>query len=176
MTILINKPSYQEKLKRFRKGGQIPKFQSGGLVPPYFKIYGIDPSKFKSMFSALRSRGLSNQVAFEITWQSMKEKPKSFYSFGSTFNNVDAWANDVVNYQLKRNIYKNARNARNYDEYRRATLPYNRNPGYTKWLQEGRDQGKGFINQYIKDNKLGQLVVMNDFDSNESNYVNDYTT
>lgn len=115
-----------------KNNSRINKFQKGG--PAYFKQYGIDQNKFTSMFQALKKRGLSNQVAFEITWQSNKEVPKGFYSFGSRFKNVDDWADNVVNHQLNRDIYKNARDATNFDEYRKATLPYNRRPGYTEWL------------------------------------------
>lgn len=152
-----------------KNDSKISKFQRGG--PTYFRQYGINQNKFTSMFQALRRRGLSNQVALEITWQSNKEVPKGFYSFGSRFNNVDDWADNVVNHQLKRNIYKNVKNAKNFKQYRDATLPYNRSPGYTKWLLEGRDQGKGFINQYIEENNLGEPVVMMNFDNSEPDQV-----
>lgn len=33
MRKLIRKPSYQEKLQRFRSGGPIPKFQKAGKLP-----------------------------------------------------------------------------------------------------------------------------------------------
>ena len=158
---LIPQPSYYLKL---RQGGLISKYQTGG--PVFFKQYGMNPNKFISMFDSLRSRGLSNQVAFEITWQSMKEVPKSFYSFGTKFGNVNSWADDIVNHQLKREIYKDAINAQNFQEYRKATLPYNKRPGYTEWLLKGRDQGKQFINEYIKENNLGKPVVMNNVEPN----------
>lgn len=163
MKTLINKARYT----MLRTGGIIPKYQkgtgNGGVrpVPGYFKSYGMDGNKFISMFNALRTRGLSNQVSFEVTWQAMKENPKKFYSFGSFFKDVDSWADNVVNHQLKRNIYKNAVNAKNFDEYRKATLPYNRGAGYTDWLKTGRDSGKQFMNQYIQDNNLGSPIVMN---------------
>lgn len=150
---------------------KINKFQNGG-TPNYFKIYGMNPNKFTSMFQALINRGLSNQVAFEITWQSNKEVPKGFYSFGSRFNNVDDWADNVVNHQLNRNIYKNAKNATNFHEYRKATLPYNKEPGYTEWLQTGRDSGKGFINSYIEQNNLGEPVAMNSNNENLDDIFN----
>lgn len=104
----------------------------------------------------------------------MKEVPKSYYSFGSKFNDVNSWADNVVNHQLKRDIYKNAVNAKNFNEYRKATLPYNRNAGYTEWLLQGRDQGKQFINDYIQDNNLGEPVVMNNIEP-EGNFDNYYT-
>lgn len=152
-----------------KNDSKVSKFQRGG--PVYFKQYGISQNKFTSMFQALRKRGLSNQAAFEITWQSNKEVPKGFYSFGSRFNNVNDWADDVVNHQLNRSIYKDARNARNFNEYRKATMPYNRNRKYTKWLLEGRDQGKEFINQYIENNNLGEPVVMTNFDDISTNQI-----
>lgn len=62
---LIKKSIYQRKLEAFKNGG-IVKLQGGG-VPQYFKSYGIDSKKFTAMFSALKQRGLSNQVAFEAT-------------------------------------------------------------------------------------------------------------
>lgn len=165
---LIKKPIYQKKLESFRNGGLI-KLQQGG-VPSYFKQYGMDSKKFTSMFSALRQRGLSNQVAFEITWQSMKEQPKRYYSFGTSFNDVNSWADNVVNHQLKRNIYKGAVNAKNFEEYRRATMSYNRRPEYTDQLRTGRDQGKSFINDYIKQNNLGEPVVMNTIEPEDNQY------
>lgn len=128
-------------------------------TPSYFKIYGINPNKFISMFQALKDRGLDNQPAFEITWQSNKEVPKGYYSFGTRKSNVNDWADNVVFHQLERNIYKNAKDSTNFQEYRKATLPYNRNAGYTDWLLKGRDHGKQFINQYIKDNNLGIPVA-----------------
>lgn len=134
------------------------KFQNGG-TPGYFKQYGIDPQKFTSMFSSLRQRGLPNQVAFEIAWQSIKEQPKKYYSFGTSFNNINSWIDNIVNHQLKRNIYKDAVNAKSFNEYRKATLPYNRSPGYTEWLKTGRDSGKQFINDYINQNNLGEPVA-----------------
>lgn len=148
-----------------KNNSRIHKFQGGG--PAYFKQYGINQNKFTSMFQALKRRGLSNQIAFEITWQSNKEVPKGYYSFGSRFSNVNDWADNVVNHQLNRSIYKNARNAKNFEQYRNATLPYNRAPSYTKWLLEGRDQGKGFINKHIEENSLGEPVVMMNFDTTE---------
>ncbi len=45
---------------------------------------------------------------------------------------------------------------------------YNKLPTYTDWLKTGRDQGKQFINKYIKDNNLGQPVAIlnNNYESN----------
>lgn len=170
---LVQKPKQLWKLPQFKSGGLIPKFQAGG-TPTYFKQYGIDPNKFISMFNALRSRGASNQLAFEVTWQSLKEVPKSYYSFGSRFKDVNSWADNVMNHQLKRNIYKDAVNARNFQEYRKATYPYNRLPTYTNWLLEGRDQGKQFMNEYIKQNNLGKPIVMNN--SGTENNLDEYYT
>lgn len=154
-----------------KKGGKLTKkFGEGGATPKYFKIYGINPNKFKGMFDALKKRGLSNQVAFEISWQSMKEVPKSYYSFGTKFSNIDSWADNVVNHQLKRKIYQNAVNAKNFNEYRKATFPYNREVGYTQWLLQGRDEGKQFINDYIKENNLGEPIAYNNFSTTEEQF------
>jgi len=83
------------------------KYQYGGMM----RKYG---NKLSEMFMALKNRGLNNQPAFEIAWQSLKEQPNRWYSFGNSFNNVDSWADNVVNHQLKRNIYKRAKDSTNF--------------------------------------------------------------
>ena len=136
----------------------VQQFQNGG-TPTYFKTYGIDPTKFINMFKALRDKGLSNQVAFETTWQSNKERPKSYYSFGRTASGLQDWANKANN-SLTTGLYKAARDSTNFSDFRHRTFKYNTNPSYTTWLLKGRDQGKQFINNYIKQNNLGQPVTL----------------
>lgn len=136
----------------------VQQFQNGG-TPTYFKTYGIDPAKFINMFKALRDKGLSNQVAFETTWQSNKERPKSYYSFGRTASSLQDWANKA-NSSLTTGLYKAARDSTTFNDFRHKTFKYNTNPSYTTWLLKGRDQGKQFINNYIKQNNLGQPVTL----------------
>lgn len=147
-------PSYKDKqIKKGQKGFQIPN------SPVYFKTYGINPTKFINMFKALRDKGLSNQVAFETTWQSNKERPKSYYSFGRTASDLQDWANKA-NSSLTIGLYKAARDSTTFSDFRHKTFKYNTNPSYTTWLLKGRDQGKQFINNYIKQNNLGQPVTL----------------
>lgn len=147
-------PSYKGKqIKKGQKGFQIPN------SPVYFKTYGINPTKFINMFKALRDKGLSNQVAFETTWQSNKERPKSYYSFGRTTSDLQNWANKA-NSSLTTGLYKTARNSTNFSDFRHKTFKYNTNLSYTTWLLKGRDQGKQFINNYIKQNNLGQPITL----------------
>lgn len=147
-------PSYKGKqIKKGQEGFQIPN------SPVYFKTYGINPTKFINMFKALRDKGLSNQVAFETTWQSNKEKPKSYYSFGKMASGLQDWANKA-NSSLTTGLYKAARDSTTFNDFRHKTFKYNTNPNYTTWLLKGRDQGKQFINNYIKQNNLGQPVTL----------------
>lgn len=127
-----------------------------GMSNAFLNKYG---NKLIEMFDALRIRGLSNQVAFEISFQSLKERPSHYYSFGHNEPTVDAWANNVVNHQLKRNIYKNAINAKSFDEYLKFTKHYNTKPTYPSWLKKGRETSRNFINDYIKKNNLGNLIL-----------------
>lgn len=139
------------------------KFQYGGIpkIPYYFKKYGINGQKLLDMFNALRAQGASNQVAFEASWQAMKERPKAFYSFGHNEPDATSWAKNVFQHQLKRDTYKGAADAKNFEEWRNATFKYNTKPTYTDWLRTGRDDGKTFVNQYIQDNNLGEPIVLN---------------
>lgn len=139
------------------------KYQKGGDLVRR----GIKESTLKDMFNALVSRGVPNQAAFEIAWQSLKEKTKGYYSFGTTFKDLNSWANNVVNRQLKRPIYKQAVKATNFQEYRNATKAYNTQPFYTKWLQEGREAGRKVINNYIRDNNLGDYIAYNNSEENQ---------
>ena len=147
-------PSYKGKqIKKGQKGFQIPN------SPAIFRQYGINPNKFINMFKALRDKGLSNQVAFETTWQSNRERPKSYYSFGVTASGLQDWANKAHK-SLTIGNYKAARDSTNFNDYRRKTFKYNTHPWYTDWLLNGRNQAKQFINNYIKQNHLGQPVTM----------------
>lgn len=138
----------------------------------FFKNYGINSTKFANMFKALRNRGVSNQVAFEAAWQAIKERPKSLYAFGSEYHNdINKWADHIVNKSFKNPLYKNAPKARTFDEYRKATFNYNQRPGYTKWLKEGRDEGKDFINKIIRKENLGEPIVMNQSADNGVTYA-----
>lgn len=142
------------------------KYQYGGMM----RKYG---NKLSEMFMALKNRGLNNQPAFEIAWQSLKEQPNRWYSFGNSFNNVDSWADNVVNHQLKRNIYKRAKDSTNFWQYRQATLPYNRNAGYTEWLLQGRNKAKDYINNYMQQNNIdGKPIAYNLLEQN--NNLNSY--
>lgn len=143
------------------KWNHVVKASDGTKVPAYMINYGMDPAKFKQMFDALRERGLSNQVAFETTWQSMKEKPKAYYAFGKTKSNVNDWA-DTCYRSLTTGGYRAAHDAQNFYDYRKKTFKYNTAPDYTRRLLEGREASKNWINQYIKDNNLGKPIVMND--------------
>lgn len=163
MIKLVNKPRYI----KFQQGGTIPIYFEGtgknGIrkVPSFFKAYGIDGNKLISMFNAMRAQGASNQVAFEASWQAIKERPKAFYAFGHNEPDVNSWAKNIFQHQLKRDIYKGAANAKNFDQWRKATFKYNTGPGYTNWLKEGREDGKTFMNQYIQENNLGEPIVLN---------------
>lgn len=130
--------------------------------PAFFQNYGIKPQKFIDMFNALRQRGLSNQVSFEATWQALKEQPTKFYAFGKSEPNLEAWANHVYKTLTTSSTYKSAQYAKNFDQYRQATFPYNKDPGYTNWLKEGREAGRTFINWHITKNGLGEPVAMQD--------------
>ena len=119
------------------------------------------------MFNALRNKGLSNQVAFETTWQSNKESPKGYYSFGRKATDINDWANKASK-SLTTGLYKAAKDSTNFNEFRQKTFMYNKLPTYTNWLKTGRDYGKQFINKYIEDNNLGQPVAIlnNNYESN----------
>lgn len=157
--------SKQNGIEYAKLGIKIRKQQQGG--PAYFKQYGIDSNKFINMFNALRNKGLSNQVAFETTWQSNKERPKGYYSFGRKATDINDWANKASK-SLTTGLYKAAKDSTNFNEFRQKTFMYNKLPTYTDWLKTGRDQGKQFINKYIKDNNLGQPVAIlnNNYESN----------
>lgn len=178
MKKLISKPRYL----KFYNGGLIAKYQTGtgkgGIrkVPNYFKMYGIDGNKFISMFNAMRAQGASNQVAFEASWQALKERPKAFYSFGHNEPDVTSWAKNVFQHQLKRDIYKGAADAKNFDQWRKATFKYNTLPTYTNWLKTGREDGKTFMNQYIQENNLGEPIVLNNTVDQNQPLFDDYTT
>lgn len=160
--------------KMAKKGG-ILKAQTGTALPntpSMFKQYGINPNKFVDMFNALRTKGLSNQVSFETAWQSIKEQPKGYYSFGQKAQNLNDWA-DKANRSLTIGRYKAARDSVNFNDFRNKTLQYNRLPTYTNWLKTGRDSGKYFINQYIKNNNLGQPIaqINNNVDQQDNFYT-----
>ncbi len=140
---------------------KILKGQGGLETPTYFKTYGINPDKFKSMFASLKNKGLSNQVAFETAWQSIKERPQGFYSFGRTANSLEDWANKA-NYSLTKGIYKSARDSTSFNDWRKKTFKYNRKPTYTSWLQTGRNEAKDYINSYINENNLGEPIALLD--------------
>lgn len=142
----------------FAENARSWKHQQGGQLS-YFKQYGINQDKLIDMFNALREKGLPNQVAFETTWQSIKEKPDAYYSFGRKAQNLQDWANKA-NYSLTKGIYKAAKDSINFNDFRNKTFQYNKQPTYTKWLKTGRDSGKQFINKYIKDNDLGQPITL----------------
>lgn len=150
----------------FAENARTWKHQSGGTITPdYFKQYGINPNKFLDMFNALRNKGLSNQVAFETSWQSIKERPSGYYSFGRKAQNLNDWANKA-NQSLTTGLYKAARDSTNFNEFRNKTFQYNKLPTYTNWLKTGRDSGKQFINKYIKSNDLGQPIALINNNSN----------
>jgi hypothetical protein len=130
-------------------------------TPHYFKTYGIDPNKFTSMFASLKNKGLSNQVAFETAWQSIKENPKGFYSFGRKAANLRDWTNKA-NKSLTTGIYKTARDSTSFEDWRRKTFKYNRKPTYTDWLRTGRNEAKDYINTYINQNNLGEPIALLD--------------
>ena len=140
---------------------KILKGQSGLQTPHYFKTYGIDPNKFTSMFTSLKNKGISNQVAFETAWQSIKENPKGFYSFGRKAANLDDWSNKA-NSSLTTGIYKAARDSTSFEDWRKKTFKYNRKPTYTNWLRTGRNEAKDYINTYINQNNLGEPIALLD--------------
>lgn len=141
------------------------KYQTGGAL----KARGISEKNLQQRFQSLVDAGIPNQAAFEISWQSLKENPKKYYSFGKNKPNLQSWTNDIIKHQLRRPIYKNAVKANNFDQYRQATKAYNTSPSYTNWLLQGRSEGKAIINNYIRDNQLGTPIAYqeNNFTDND---------
>lgn len=148
---------------KMAKNGGILKKQDGGNIipkaPSTFRQYGIDSTKFVNMWKGLVDNGISPQVAFDATWQANKELPKGFYAFGKKKPNINSWINSATD-SLTTGAYKASQNAQNFTQYRNATLKYNRNPEYTKWLKTNRQDAVNFINQYkLQNNITGKPIT-----------------
>lgn len=165
-TFAINARKWKHK-----DGGVI--YQQRGIImpntPTYFKQYGISPTKFISMYQALRQRGIPEQAAFDTTWQSNKEQPRGNYAFGRPSSSIDQWANRS-SYSLNKGIYKAARDSTNYNTFINPVLKagYNKNKGYKTWLLNGRDPAKQFINQYNTLNHTGDKPITQIFNMNNN--------
>lgn len=138
------------------KYGGVLKAQDGTIIPKTpntFKQYGIDSAKFIKMWNGLINKGIPQQSAFDATWQANKEEPKGYYSYGKKKSDLNSWIDSAAD-SLLVGAYKDAKNAQNFDQYRKATFKYNKNPGYTSWLKANRQDAVNFINKYKQQNGI----------------------
>lgn len=164
---LIRKPSYQEKLKRFKEGGQIPKFQNAGKLP----IGNQEQYNYATeIYQSFIDNGAQPQAALDLTNLVIAEGGWFKYATGDgkKFRSASDLTRHVIGHHQRR--FPDTLKATDWNSFYRGlneTPKYKYNsvrPDYKKWLYRSRLGIKKRINYYRSQKGLPPLAYQDQTD------------
>lgn len=188
MTKIVNKPSYQIKLQKFKEGGNIPKYGLGDMIEKGLSyIFNGQDGTFKEAFRKSRKEGKKyfrwNGSLYSTKLSSTPSKgSKVKQALGTSLSKQQySIAKDVWQYLMNKGV--SPRNAAALMGNIMQESSFNR-----RAKQRGGDRAEGFFqmhgdslkeyNKWLKNNKTGKYpeidYVLYMIDTKDHPYTNEY--
>ncbi len=176
---LIKKPSYQDKLKRFKEGGTIQKFQNTGKLP----IGNQSQYDYATeIYQSFVDNGADPQAALDLTNLVIAEGGWGAYKTGDgkRFRNANDLTKHVIGHHSRR--FPDTLKSTGWESFYRGlnvTPQYKYNSerkDYKQWLYQSRPGIKKRINHYRATKGLGPLAYQDDQEQllDPMSEINDY--